>query len=65
LADGSRSHQRGRIALTQMATLPFVIGGTSLLVEWGGGLYWLMAGVVVALLVGVGNGWILLVEILR
>jgi hypothetical protein len=48
-----------------LATLPFVIGGLSLLASAGGGLYWVQAGVVMSLLVGLLNAWVLLVEILR
>lgn len=50
---------------SQLATLPFVVAGISIVVGFGGGLYWLLAGVGVALIVGLLNAWILLVEILR
>ncbi len=30
-----------------------------------GGLYWLSAGVIYAMTIGVSNAWVLLVEILR
>src|SRR5262245_47753887 len=30
----------------QVAVLPFVVGGVSLLVHWGGGLYWMVFAVV-------------------
>jgi hypothetical protein len=33
--------------------------------EAGGGLYWVQAGVVLALTAGLANGWLLMVEILR
>lgn len=46
-------------------TLPFVVGGASLLAESGGGLYWILAGVVLATVGAVVNAWVLLVEILR
>ena len=54
-----------RIALTLLGTLPFVAGGLSLLAETGGGLYWIVAGIVFATLGAVANAWVLLVEILR
>ena len=51
--------------MLQLATVPFFVCGVSLLAEAGGGLYWMQAGVVLSLLVGLANGWVLLVEILR
>ena len=41
-----------------------VAGGT-LLALGGGGLYWLVPGTVIAILFGIVNAWVLLVEILR
>ncbi len=51
--------------LRAMATLPVLIGGVSLLVQSGGGFYWIAAGVLLGILAGVMNAWVLLVEILR
>jgi hypothetical protein len=48
-----------------MGTVPLVIGGLSVLLETGGGLYWIAAGVVLAICGAVANAWVLLVEILR
>jgi hypothetical protein len=45
--------------------LPLMIGGVSLLFRAGGGLYWLVPGIVLCLLVAVLDAWVLLVEILR
>ncbi len=42
-----------------------VVAGTSLLVEGGGGLYWLVPSVLAAIVFGLVNAWVLLVEILR
>lgn len=39
--------------------------GVSLLVEAGGGLYWLVPGVAFSLVVAVVNAWVLLVEVVR
>jgi hypothetical protein len=55
----------GRIVLAQSAVLPFVVAGTSLLLRAGGGLYWLVPGVVLCLVVAVLDAWVLLIEILR
>ena len=41
------------------------VGAISLLVAGGGGLYWLMAGILLAFVVASINAWVLLVEILR
>ena len=55
----------GRVVLGQAATLPFVVAGVAVL-NWGvGGLYWLVAGVIVSFLAAVVEAWILLVEIHR
>jgi hypothetical protein len=53
------------IALAQLATLPFIVGGISLAVGAFGGLYWLAPGIILSITVGVSNAWVLLVEILR
>ncbi len=42
-----------------------LIAGTSLVAQSGGGLYWLAPAVLLAILAGLGNAWVLLVEILR
>ena len=47
------------------ATVPLVVAGATLMAESGGGLYWLVAGIVFALTGAVTNAWVLLVEILR
>jgi hypothetical protein len=63
----AREHPRPiiSIALSQLATLPFMIAGIALATETLGGLYWLAAGVILSITVGVANAWVLLVEILR
>jgi modulator of FtsH protease len=43
----------------------FIVGGLSLLFEAGGGLYWVVAGIVLATAGAVASAWVLLVEILR
>jgi hypothetical protein len=54
-----------RIGVRLMGTVPLVLGGLSVLLETGGGLYWIAAGVVLAICGAVANAWVLLVEILR
>jgi hypothetical protein len=55
----------GRVVLAQVAVVPFLVAGVSLLVSGGGGLYWLVPGVVLCLVVAVLDAWVLLVETLR
>jgi hypothetical protein len=54
-----------RLGVRLMGTVPLVIGGLSVLVEAGGGLYWIAAGIALAIVGAVVNAWVLLVEILR
>ncbi|HEY6812159.1 MAG TPA: hypothetical protein VI074_05655 [Propionibacteriaceae bacterium] len=61
----SRGLLVGRIVLAQGAVLPLLIAGVSLLLLAGGGLYWLIPGIVLCLLMAVLDAWVLLVEILR
>jgi hypothetical protein len=42
-----------------------LVAGGTLLAQAGGGLYWLVPSVLAALIFGLGNTWVLLVEILR
>jgi hypothetical protein len=60
-----RSWQVSRWTLRLVATVPFLIGAVSLIAHSGGGLYWLVAGIVLAIMAAVANAWVLLVEILR
>jgi hypothetical protein len=49
----------------QLATLPVIAAGASLLARSGGGLYWLLPAILLLLSVGVIYAWVLLIEILR
>ncbi len=54
-----------RVALGQIATIPLVIAGIAVL-AWGlGGLYWLVAGTIFAIIVALFDAWVLLIEINR
>jgi hypothetical protein len=50
---------------SQLATLPVLVAGASLVARSGGGLFWLVPAIVLLLGVGVMHAWVLLVEILR
>jgi hypothetical protein len=54
-----------RLAITSIASVPFVVAGGSLIFGGGGAFYWVALGVIVSLVAGVWNSWILLIEILR
>ena len=60
-----RSWKASRIGVRLVGTLPLVLGGLSVALETGGGLYWVAAGVILAICGAVTNAWVLLVEILR
>ena len=51
--------------MAQVPVLPFLVAGASLLLRAGGGLYWLVPGIVFCLVVAVLNAWELLIEIVR
>jgi hypothetical protein len=54
-----------RVVLGQIATLPLVIAGVTVLSVGLGGLYWLVAGSVFSILAALFEAWVLLVEINR
>ena len=55
----------GPALLGQLATLPFIVAGITVWAGAGGGMTWLLVGVVLSLICGIANAWVLLVEILR
>lgn len=54
-----------RVALGQLATVPFCLAGVMLLAGSSGAVYWLVPGFVFSFVAGVESSWVLLVEILR
>jgi hypothetical protein len=52
-------------ALVQTAAIPVVLCGVSLICGRGGGLYWLVAGVVLSFVCALLDAWVLLIEIQR
>jgi hypothetical protein len=54
-----------RWATRLIAVILFAIGAVSILFAGGGGLYWIVTGIVFAILGASLNAWVLLVEILR
>jgi modulator of FtsH protease len=63
--DAPRYWASTRWGLRIAATVPLLIGAASVMIGDGGGLYWVAAGIVFAVLAAVANAWVLLVEILR
>ena len=64
-AVGNRALLDPRRLVVLVATVPFIVAGVSLIAEAGGGVYWVLGGVIGAIIGGVLNAWVLLVEILR
>lgn len=60
-----RSWVISRLLLSALGTVPVIVGAASLLAETGGGLYWVVGGIVFAIAGAVENGWVLMIEILR
>jgi hypothetical protein len=54
-----------RIVLALVSSVPVIVSGVSLVAERGGGLYWLGAAFTLSLAAGLGNAWVLLVEVVR
>jgi hypothetical protein len=54
-----------RLRPSLLVSLFLVVAGITPLVRAGGGLYWTAPATLVAVLGGVTNTWVLLVEILR
>jgi hypothetical protein len=54
-----------QFVLAQLSTVPLIAGGVSLMLGFGGGLYWLMAGTIFSFVAALIDAWVLLIEILR
>jgi hypothetical protein len=53
------------LATLLLPSIAFMVGGVSLLAGAGGGLYWVLAGVLLVFVSASINAWVLLVEIKR
>jgi hypothetical protein len=56
---------RTRVVLAQLATLPAIVGAVILISGSDSGLYGIALGAAMGIVVGIIDGWVLLVEILR
>ncbi len=62
-AEDPAGWHRSRIATTAAPVIPTAVTGISLIVRWGGGLYWLVPAALLRIAAAVYSGWLLLVEI--
>ncbi|HXZ03198.1 MAG TPA: hypothetical protein VEH81_00115 [Ktedonobacteraceae bacterium] len=53
------------IVLTQLALLPYIVAGISVLTHGAGGLYWLVPAILISFAKAILDAWVLLVEINR
>ena len=60
-----RFYVAGRWGLRLLGTVPLLVGAASVMIGDGGGLYWVVGGILFATIAGIVNAWVLLVEILR
>jgi modulator of FtsH protease len=54
-----------RVLLVVPGSVAYLLGGISILTGFGGGLAWIVGGILGAVIGAVLNAWVLLVEILR
>ncbi len=64
-AQETRAHWLSRSLPSAAVGILLVLAGITLAAGSGGGLYWVAPVVLLAFLAGLGNAWVLLVEILR
>jgi hypothetical protein len=61
----SRGQKAFYALLAQASVLPGLAGGLSLVLGYGGGLYWMVVSIVVSFIAALLDTWVLLIEILR
>ena len=54
-----------RVVLPVFGTVPYLIGSVLLVAGVGDGMYWILAGMIGAILSAIMNAWILLIEVVR
>jgi modulator of FtsH protease len=60
-----RGSVAAQVVVAQLATLPVLVAAVTLLLDAGGGLYWLVPSTVFAYLGALMNAWVLLIEVRR
>jgi hypothetical protein len=61
----SRFQYGSDLAIAQLAVVPIVWAGVSLVAGVGGGLYWLVPALIFVFISAAVKGWVLLVEVMR
>jgi len=61
----TRANFTMRVSGDHLGPILLVIGGVSLWIQSGGGLYWVVPGLIAAMVAAIIGAWVLLVEILR
>jgi hypothetical protein len=62
MEEGLRGYAVGRIGPAVLIVGTLLVAGATRVAHAGGGLYWPVPAVLVAVLAGLGNAWVLLVE---
>lgn len=62
---GNRKYLASRLVVVLPGSAFYLVGAVSLLAVTGGGLAWVVLGIISGIVGAVGNAWVLLVEILR
>ncbi len=65
LVPGQSTAMLSRIFPAISSCLCLLLAGCTLLAQAGGGLDWLVPAALIAIIAGVGNAWVLLIEIVR
>jgi len=64
-SDRPRREFQSRVVFAQTAMLPPIVGAFILIAGSTSGIYWIAFGAATAIVLGIGDAWVLLVEILR
>ncbi len=62
---GNRAFLATRVVAVLPGSVTYLVGGISMIAEFGGGLAWVAVGLITGMIGAVSNAWVLLVEILR
>jgi hypothetical protein len=60
-----RLRQDSDLAIAQLAVVPVICAGVSLVAGAGGGLYWLVPALIFVFISAAVKAWVLLVEVMR
>ena len=60
-----KKHYRRNLLFTQCAVIPFIIAGIIISTMGVIGIYWLIPGIIISMIISLMDAWVLLVEIHR